>query len=152
MNSSVPIDLNVNPPRRGDPSGATTVADAMISNPKLSDETATVADLRHLFFDSHVRVALVARDRQLIAVIERCDLGAQLAGTASIAGLGRLHGRIVGADEPLARVQRRMQSNNQRRLAVIDPDGELIGLLCLKHNLTGFCSDQDIQARMTNPN
>jgi CBS domain-containing protein len=124
----------------------------MISSPKLCDEAATVAAVRRLFLDSHVHAAVVTRGRRLITVIERCDIASDLADTASIAGLGRLDGRVVAAAEPLDPVRRRMRRNNQRRLAVIDPDGQLIGLLCLKRTLKGFCSDHDVQGRMTNTN
>ncbi len=34
-----------------------------------------------------------------------------------------------------------------RRLAVVDDNGLLMGLLCLKRKLTGFCSDADVAAR-----
>jgi hypothetical protein len=33
------------------------------------------------------------------------------------------------------------------RLAVVDDDGVLTGLLCLKRKLTGFCTDADVAAR-----
>jgi CBS domain-containing protein len=121
----------------------------MISNPKMCDEAATVEDVRRLFLDSHVHAALITRGRLLIAVIERSDLGPHQPDTASVARFGRLRGRVVAADEALAPVHRRMLRTNRRRLAVISTGGELIGLLCLKRSLTGFCSDQDVDARMT---
>jgi hypothetical protein len=34
-----------------------------------------------------------------------------------------------------------------RRLAVIDHDGTLLGLMCLKRSRTGFCSDEDVASR-----
>jgi hypothetical protein len=38
-------------------------------------------------------------------------------------------------------------ARGERRRAVIDADGRLLGLLCLKSRLTGFCSDSDVAAR-----
>ena len=35
----------------------------------------------------------------------------------------------------------------RRRVAVINNDGRLLGLLCLKASQAGFCSDQDVRAR-----
>jgi predicted transcriptional regulator len=144
--------LNTNPRRRNYPHGSAVVADAMISNPKMCDEAATVEDVQWLFFDSHVHAALITRGRLLIAMIERSDLGPNLPNTASVAGLGRLRGRVVAADEPLAPIHRRMLRTNRRRLAVISSSGELIGLLCLKRTLNGYCSDHDVLARITNTN
>jgi hypothetical protein len=37
-----------------------------------------------------------------------------------------------------------------RRLAVVDGQGSLLGLLCLKRHLGGFCSDADVAARRGN--
>ena len=41
-------------------------------------------------------------------------------------------------------------STGQRRRAVVDDSGRLLGLLCLKQRLTGFCSDDDVAAREPN--
>ncbi len=135
-------------PRRRDTQHYPTVADAMISNPKLCDEATTVADVRRLFLDSHVHMAVVMRDARVISLVERSDLDTHLPDNAPVAGFGRLEGRVVAADESLASVHRTMRRNSQRRLAVIDSDDKLIGLLCLKRILAGFCTDQDVQARM----
>lgn len=35
----------------------------------------------------------------------------------------------------------------QRRLAVVDADNRLLGLLCLKRDLSGFCTDSGFNAR-----
>ena len=34
-----------------------------------------------------------------------------------------------------------------RRLAVVDPQGRLLGLLCLKRSRRGFCSAEDVAER-----
>jgi predicted transcriptional regulator len=150
-NSAEAIDLNADPSRCEYPRDPAVAADAMIANPKLCDEAKTIEDVRRLFLDSHVHAALVARDRRLITVIERGDLDAELPDNTPIAELGRLDGRVVAAHSSLAHVHRRMLRNRKRRLAVIDPDGHLLGLLCLKRTLAGFCSDQDVDARATSP-
>jgi hypothetical protein len=38
-------------------------------------------------------------------------------------------------------------STGRRRLAVIDAQQRLLGLLCLKRTRDGFCSEQDLQSR-----
>jgi hypothetical protein len=43
----------------------------------------------------------------------------------------------------------RLIAHGQRRLAVVDDAGVLAGLLCLKRKLTGFCTDADVGARVT---
>jgi hypothetical protein len=40
-----------------------------------------------------------------------------------------------------------MRAQSTRRLAVVDGTGRLVGLLCLKRTLDGFCSDADVRAR-----
>jgi CBS-domain-containing membrane protein len=34
-----------------------------------------------------------------------------------------------------------------RRLAVVNHDSTLLGLMCLKRSRTGFCSDEDVASR-----
>jgi hypothetical protein len=40
-----------------------------------------------------------------------------------------------------------MRQQGRRRLAVVDADGALLGLLCLKASGDGFCSDDGIASR-----
>jgi len=40
-----------------------------------------------------------------------------------------------------------MQAAGQRRAAVVDGDGLLLGLLCLKHHGGGFCTDAGVASR-----
>jgi hypothetical protein len=40
-----------------------------------------------------------------------------------------------------------MRQTGRRRLAVVDEDGTLLGLLCLKATGLGFCSDDAIAQR-----
>jgi hypothetical protein len=63
------------------------------------------------------------------------------------APIGRLHGRTIGPRVALAEARRLLDAGRRRRLAVVDDDGVLIGLLCLKRSGRGFCADSDIAAR-----
>ena len=40
-----------------------------------------------------------------------------------------------------------MSATSSRRLAVVDDDHRLLGLLCLKRSGSGFCSDDDVISR-----
>jgi CBS domain-containing protein len=113
---------------------------------KVHRPTATVAEVRALFTDDHVHCALLAEAGRLIAVVDRDDLGS-CAGGAPAARYGTLDGRIVHPDADLEATRRSMLCRGRRRLAVIDDDGTLLGLLCLKRSSLGFCTDSDVQAR-----
>jgi hypothetical protein len=123
-----------------------TVAEAMVTTPKVHKGTTTVADLREFFKDDHVHAALIVNGRRLVSVVERNDLTGRLPNTPS-ASLGRLADRAVISSHDLNQAYRKMVRERRRRLAVIGPTGDLIGLLCLKQSQSGFCSDTDVAAR-----
>jgi len=123
-----------------------SVAQAMVANPKVLGPGVSRSDLDQLFADDHVHAALVIDHGRLITVIQRTDLEDSLPD-ADPCSLGTLTGRVVAPDAPLAAVHARMRQEQQRRLAVIDQSGRLLGLLCLKKSGTGFCSDADVQSR-----
>jgi CBS-domain-containing membrane protein len=78
------------------------VADAMISAAKVCGPSSTVGDLRRLFADEHVHVALVVDDGALLAVVEPDDLlGARSEASPALA-LGLLRDRVVTPEQPLA--------------------------------------------------
>lgn len=140
---------------------ARTVADAMITRPHLHPATLTVAGARAALEDSHVHLLLLVEDDVLRGTVTRDDLdratdrapdGAPDGPGAPVADgpvlpLARLEGRTVPAGAPLEQVQREMAAVGTRRRAVIDADGRLVGLLCLKRSGTGFCSDGGVAAR-----
>jgi CBS domain-containing protein len=118
----------------------------MLRCAKVHRQAATVAEVRALFADDHVHCALLAEAGRLVAVVERDDLGPGPAG-ALAAGYGTLAGRVVHPGADLAATHRSMLGQGRRRLAVVDADGMLLGLLCLKRSSLGFCSDADVAAR-----
>ena len=96
----------------------------------------------------HVHVALiVAADGRLVTTIERSDLAAATPGSAPVAKLGTLIGRTAGPADPLGAVTATLLREGRRRLAVVDGSGRLLGLLCLKKDGTGYCSDEGIGER-----
>jgi CBS domain-containing protein len=126
-----------------------TVKDVMVTAPATMRPTATVADARAFFEDDHVHMALITTSGRLLGILVRADL-ADLDDLAVPAlSRSRLHGRSVALHEPAEDVRVRLIAHGQRRLAVVDDDGVLAGLLCLKRKLTGFCTDADVAARAT---
>ncbi len=127
---------------------ATTIVDVMIRMPKTCDSKATVGQVYQLFADDHVHVALLVQDGRLLTVINRSDLPADALPDAPAGTLGRLAERVILDTESLELAHRQMLVSGQRRLAVIDRTGSLLGLLCLKRSRTGFCTEQDIHERV----
>jgi CBS-domain-containing membrane protein len=124
-----------------------TVADAMVHRPKVAPVTSTVADLLRLFVDPHVHAALIAVDDVLITVVDRDDVHSALLANTPATSLGTLLGRTVEPTASLETARQQLMSTGRRRLAVIDAQQRLLGLLCLKRTRDGFCSEQDLQSR-----
>jgi CBS domain-containing protein len=124
-----------------------TVADAMIPAPKTSGPEATVRDVKAHFENDKVHVVLIVDGDVLLAVVERSDLEQPTGDETPALSAGRLSGRIVAGDHSLQAAHRWMTGSGRRRLAVVDEDGRLAGLLCLKRDGRGFCSSADLQSR-----
>jgi hypothetical protein len=124
------------------------VADAMVTCPKTLAPDSQLREIYALFADEHVHMALVVDlDGRLITTIERPDPVAGSSGQTSLVEVGTLTGRIVGPSDDLAATKARLFREGRRRLAVIDDAGCLIGLLCLKRDGAGFCSDEGVRER-----
>jgi CBS domain-containing protein len=125
-----------------------TAADAMLRTPVRHSLGATVSDMRDFFRDDHVHAALIVGPTgYLVAVVERSDIGHSQGADAAAAPLGRLAGRTVREDASPVEIQRTMTAAGRRRAAVVNEDGRLLGLLCLKASRAGFCSEEDVHAR-----
>jgi CBS domain-containing protein len=127
-----------------------TVEDVMVTAPATMRPTATVADARAFFADDHIHMALITTSGRLLGTLVRADLAddADDADDAAPAlSRSRLHGRSVALHEPAEDVRVWLIAHGLRRLAVVDDDGVLTGLLCLKRKPTGFCTDADVAAR-----
>jgi len=137
------------PPRHGCGTAAERpVADAMVTCPKTHGPGSGLEKIRAFFEDDHVHVALiVAADGRLVTTIERSDLAAATSSFAPVAKLGTLIGRTAGPTDPLGAVTTTLLREGRRRLAIVDGSGRLLGLLCLKRDGTGYCSDEGIRER-----
>ena len=124
-----------------------TVAAAMVTAPWTHDSTLTVAGAREAFGDAHVHMLLLTDDRVLVGTLLRDDLAGATEPTRPALDLAPLTDRTVSPDHPVEEALALMHQQETRRLAVVAGDGELLGLLCLKRTLDGFCSDADVRAR-----
>jgi CBS-domain-containing membrane protein len=116
--------------------------------PKTHGLESGLENLRTFFEDDHHHVALiVAPDGRLVTTIERADLAAATSSSSPAATLGTLIGRTAGPTDPLATATGALLREGRRRLAVVDESGRLLGLLCLKKDGTGYCSDEGIRER-----
>jgi CBS-domain-containing membrane protein len=123
------------------------VGDVMVTRPKTHGPESGLEKIVAFFSDEHVHMALiVAEDGRLVTTIERPDLAAR-PGSAAVAGLGTLIGRTAGPADLLSAATATLLRKGRRRLAVVDDSGRLLGLLCLKEDGTGYCSDEGIRAR-----
>lgn len=123
-----------------------TVADVMVRGPRTVPASATVAEARAELLDDHVHVVLVVEGDTLVGTVERIDLvGAP--SSAPVLAHAVLDGRTVAPTVAAEDARLLLLARGRRRLAVVDEHGALLGLLCLKRRLTGFCSDADVAAR-----
>jgi CBS domain-containing protein len=127
---------------------ATALAtDVMVRAPKVYGPSLTIGELRAAFADDHVHMLLVVDGGRLMGTLVRGDAPESAASVEPALPFARLAGRTV---EPTARadvLRTEMVATGVRRLAVVDGDGTLLGLLCLKRHLDGFCSDADVASR-----
>ncbi|HYF74341.1 MAG TPA: CBS domain-containing protein, partial [Nocardioides sp.] len=116
-----------------------TVAEVMVERPKTLAGAATVAEARAELLDEHVHLVLLVQDGTLVGTLDRADLAAAPAD-APASAYAVLAGRTVAPGVPAGDAWVLLRATDRRRLAVVDDDGVLLGLLCLKRRLTGFCS------------
>jgi CBS domain-containing protein len=126
-----------------------TVADVAVRHPKVLGVDATLSTAAAAFEDDHVHMVLLLDGEFLAGTIVRSDIAGQHARHQRAVLASRLHGRVFTAGTPLAEAIAVLRQHHQRRRAVINDRGELVGLLCLKRSSRGFCSDVDVAARAT---
>lgn len=124
------------------------VGNAMVTCPKTHHPDTQLQEILALFENDHVHMVLVVESNgRLITTIERSDVGAAESVSTPISSLGTLAGRTAGPLEGLVAVEKVMVAEGRRRLAVVDSSGRLLGLLCLKRDGSGYCSDAGIRER-----
>ena len=126
------------------------VLDVVVRLPKTLGPSATVAEARAALADDHVHMLLLTEHGRLLGTLVPTDLPDSGASSAAAADYATLEGRTIPSHFPAEDALRLLLTTGQRRRAVIDDSGRLLGLLCLKRRLTGFCSDADVAAREPN--
>lgn len=119
----------------------------MVTRPAVHPRWTTIGQLRALFADDHLHMALLVDHGELIGTVERGDLASELGDRAPASEVAVLAGRTIGPDAALADALDVMRQTGRRRLAVTDEGSMLLGLLCLKASGRGFCSDSDVDDR-----
>ncbi|MBA0126741.1 CBS domain-containing protein [Haloechinothrix sp. YIM 98757] len=124
-----------------------TAAEVMVTRPKTLPIDTSLEEARAIFDDDlHVRMLLLVDDGVLHGTLLRTDLLSTRAPTDLALPLARLTDRTTNPDERIIAIHERLVASG-RRLAVIDTNHRLLGLLCLKRHQSGFCSDEGIMAR-----
>lgn len=119
----------------------------MLRAPRTHPADLTVAGAWDAFGSSaKTHMILLVADGVLLATLTRDDLAGTVSSGVPALPLGSLAGRTVRPDAPLAPTHEAMRDGGVRRLAVVDESGRLLGLLCLKRTLRGFCTDEGVAA------
>lgn len=126
------------------------VLDVVVRLPKTMGPRATVGEARAAFADDHVHMLLLTDNGRLLGTLVPSDLPDSGADSAPAADYSTLQSRTVPPHLPAEEARQLLLWTGQRRMAVVDHSGRLLGLLCLKRRLTGFCSDNDVAARLPN--
>lgn len=131
---------------------APRVTEVMLCSPIVLAASEPVGEVRRVFASSHVHMVLLTASGRvgepLLGTLVRDDLpepGGASRGDAL--AHARLEGRTVAGDLEVESTRRAMQAAGTRRLAVVDADGRLLGLLCLKRSGDGFCTDAGVESR-----
>jgi CBS-domain-containing membrane protein len=131
-----------------EPRDPTRVLDAMVTISTTHGPQTRMEEIRSSFEDDHIHMALiVAIDGRLITTIERSDLAQPIAGSTVACQVGTLAGRTTNPNQTLDEITAALKRTGKRRLAVIDGSGRLLGLLCMKRDGSGYCSDEGIRRR-----
>ena len=124
-----------------------TVGDVVVRQPKTLPVDVFVGQARACFTDDHVHLLLLTESGRLIGTLTRTDLPDHLDDNDLALPHSRMAGRTAPPDMSAEQARELLVASGQRRLASVDYQGTLLGLLCLKRSLTGFCSDADVAAR-----
>ena len=117
-----------------------TAADLMLRNPKTLTGNASVAEVRDQLANPKVQMVLLADGegfRGAVTAIPDEAAPADLALDYAVDEPETLP-PDASADEAFERAA----ANPHRRVIVLDVDDNLLGLLCLNQNRTGFCQTQ----------
>lgn len=119
----------------------------MITRPALHPADLTVGAAHEALQDLHVHLLLLVEAGRLVGTLDRADLERATGEEQPAREVAVLEGRTTLPEVDVAPLGAGMTASGRRRLAVVDADGTLLGLLCLKRSGAGFCSDAGVAAR-----
>jgi CBS domain-containing protein len=122
-----------------DTTAGRTAGDVMVTRPKTLPVEASVADARDLFQNSRVLVALLVDSGRHAGELGRDDIPADASGEAPAIAFARTDGERCGPELSVHEALQRLETLASERLAVVGPDGELLGLLCYSRRDDRFC-------------
>lgn len=117
-----------------------TAADLMLRNPKTLAATATVADVREQFENPKVQMVLLVDGRAFAGAVTAIPAGAAPTDLAQC--YRDEEPETIAPDASAEEAFERATASPNRRVIVLDDDNNLLGLLCLKANRTGFCQTE----------
>lgn len=119
----------------------------MITAPKTHRHDATIETIRAVLEDPHVHMILLTRYGVLHGTLVLADIPTAAPNPCLARELAVLRDRTIGPTENLDAVWQRLEMSGQRRIAVVNDANTLLGLVCLKRDRTGFCTNDGIRSR-----
>jgi CBS domain-containing protein len=116
------------------------VMDVVVRLPKTMGPQATVAEARAAFEDGHVHMLLLTEGGQLRGTLIASDLPRSGADDASASDYATLKGRTVPPQLSAEDARQLLLTAGQRRRAVVDSSGQLLGLLSPPAATSSPCS------------
>lgn len=114
-----------------------TAADLMLRDPKTLAGDASVAEVRELLANPKVQLVLLADDGAFKGAITRLPEEADPTDRALDYSDETLE--TIAPDASGTEAFERASASPNRRVIVLDEERNLLGLLCLKQDRTGFC-------------
>lgn len=126
-----------------------TATDLAVLLPDVLGPEDTVGHVRLAFARGEkVKMALVVDSAGvLLTTVVRSDLDRRMPSGRLARTIGTLAGRTVRAEMTEADALVTLSDSGTGRSAVVDAQGLLVGLICLKASGLGYCSDEGIAAR-----
>ena len=114
-----------------------SVADLMLREPKTLAADASVAEVREQLANPKVQLVLLADGRSFKGAVTA--LPEEAAATEPALAYVDEQPETIAPDASDDEAFERATASPNRRVIVLDDDRNLLGLLCLNKNRTGFC-------------
>lgn len=109
----------------------------MLRSPKTLAAEATVAEVREQFENPKVQMVLLVDGRAFAGAVTAIPAG---AAPSDLARSYRDEApETIRPDVPAEEAFERAAASSNRRVVVLDDEGNLLGLLCLNPSRTAFC-------------